>query len=143
MTGQDPHPDVVKIEDLLLRWTQAVAQGDLYVLEGLLSDNVVSIFTGSGHPAAGKDAVVEVWRRHLTLWDDVDISRRETLVRIHGDVAWATFLWDGAGSRDGVRYRVSGERWSVVTVWEQGRWMIAQTHSSLPFTTWDDLVESE
>lgn len=134
---------MVEIEDLLLWWAQAVAQGDIDVLEDLLSDNVVSIFTGSSHQAAGKDAVVEVWRRHLTLWDDVDISRRETLVRIHGDVAWATFLWDGAGSRNGARYRVFGERWSVVTVWEQGRWKIAQMHSSLPFTAWGDLVESE
>ncbi len=139
MHDRSTHPDVVEIESLLTTLTNAVQNGDGDALTGLLSFDPVAIFTGSVGRVAGLEPVRDVWLRHLAAWEDVELERRDTLVRIHGDVAWATFLWDGAGVQNDKTYRVTGERWSIVVVWEDGRWRIAQTHASLPFSDWASL----
>ena len=72
----------------------------------------------------------------LGRWSSVRIRRGETLVRIHGDVAWAHFLWDGEGVTNGEKYRLDGERWTIVMVWEEGAWRLAQMHTSMPYRDW-------
>ena len=112
MQDDSTNPDVVEIDSLLTSLTDAVRTGDGEALTSLLSDDPVAIFTGSTGRVVGSESVRDVWLRHLTSWNDVELKRRETVVRIHGDVAWATFLWDGVGGQDGETYRVNGERWS-------------------------------
>jgi ketosteroid isomerase-like protein len=129
--------DVVEIEVLLEKLEQAVVDGDLGALELLLGRDVQSIFSGGATPVQGRKAVLEVWQKHLAEWGDVKISRRDTVVRIHGDVAWAHFVWDGEGSADSERYRLEGERWTVVMMWEEGAWRLAQTHTSMPYRDWE------
>ena len=142
MQDDSTNPDVVEIDSLLTSLTDAVRTGDGEAVTSLLSDDPVAIFTGSTGRVVGSESVRDVWLRHLTSWNDVELKRRETVVRIHGDVAWATFLWDGVGGQDGETYRVNGERWSIVVVWEDGRWRIAQTHASLPYTDWASLRDN-
>ena len=143
MQDDSPNPDVVEIYSLLSSLTRAVRTGDGKALSSLLSFDPVAIFTGSAGRVVGSEAVQEVWLGHLASWGDVELERRDTLVRIHGDVAWATFFWDGSGVMDGESYRVTGERWSIVAVLEERRWRIAQTHASLPYTTWATLREED
>ena len=129
--------DVVEIEALLEKLEQAVVGGDLRALETLLGSDVQSIFSGGETPARGREAVVKVWRKHLAEWRDVKIKRRDTVVRIHGDVAWAHFLWDGEGTAGDERYRLKGERWTAVMVWEEGAWRLVQTHTSMRYQDWE------
>ncbi|MBK34408.1 MAG: hypothetical protein CME26_02620 [Gemmatimonadetes bacterium] len=139
--AKSTHPDVVEIETLLDSFTDAVRSGDNQRLMSLHAVDAVAIFTGSTGRVAEVTSISAVWADHLASWKDVTLNRRDTLVRIHGDVAWASFFWDGAGVQKGKSYRVTGERWSLVVIWEEGRWRIAQTHASLPFVDWEKLQE--
>ena len=131
--------DIREIDALLDRFQAAVVGGQTEALEEVFSPNAVCIFTGSSGVIRGVSEIVETWSRHMKAWTSVTVDRSGTLVRIHSDTAWATFTWDGSGTADGVRYKVVGERWSVVLVWESGGWRFAQTHSSLPFSDWQSL----
>ena len=112
---------------------------DLETIRTSYCEDATCVFTGTTGRVRGLPEIARVWERHLSDWEDVTVSRSDTLVRIHGDTAWATFTWAGEGSADGVRYRVEGERWSTVMLWDEGAWRFAQTHSSLPFSDWHAL----
>jgi len=134
--------DIREIDALLDRFQAAVVEGQAEALQEVFSPDAVCIFTGSSGVVRGLSEIVETWSRHMAAWADVTVDRSGTQVRIHSDTAWATFTWDGSGVADGVRYKVVGERWSVVLVWESGGWRFAQTHSSLPFSDWQSLRQN-
>ena len=133
------HDDVRDIEALLSRFTDAVRDADIGAIRSVWCEDAVSVFTGSAGRVRGAADITEVWARHVGSWSDVLLERSDTLVRIHGDTAWAAFVWTGSGVADGDRYEVAGERWTVVLLWEEGAWRFAQTHSSLPVTDWKTL----
>ena len=140
---EEAQDDIRLIDDLLNRFQSAVVKADLDGLREVFSSEPVCVFTGNDGRVRGAKDVLDTWCRHLHSLMEVSVERRDTFVRIYGDTAWATFIWDGSGVADGSRYEVRGERWSVVTVWEEGAWRFAQTHSSLPFSDWSDLVVTE
>ena len=85
------------IDDLLQRLEEAVARGDPEALAALLCREVSAVFSGTSEPVRGREAVLATWKRHMAQWSEVRIARRHTVVRIHSDVAWGSFMWDGEG----------------------------------------------
>ena len=129
--------DIKAIDGLLEGLRLAVVDGNADALGELLCAQATAFFTGSAGVVRGRAALVETWRKHMSQWTEVAVERRDTLVRIHGDVAWAHFLWDGEGTAQGGRYRLEGERWSVVMLWEEDGWRFAQMHTSMPYANWE------
>lgn len=129
--------DIQAIETLLENFESAITQGNAKHLSHLLCKEATALFTGSSARIRGCENIVTTWQRHMNQWTDVVILRHNTLVRIHGDVAWATFYWDGEGTANQNRYRITNERWSVVILWEAGSWKFAQMHTSLPYENWE------
>ena len=128
-----------EVDDLLTRFGSAVASGDFEGIRSCFSHDATCVFTGTTGRVRGQDEIVEVWSRHVKDWANVVVERSDTSVRIHGDTAWATFTWRGEGSAGGRQYVVEDERWPVVMLWDEGAWRFVQTHSSMPFTDWNDL----
>jgi ketosteroid isomerase-like protein len=139
MNSPNVDPDVQAIENLLYIFEEAVAGGDASRLPGLFCEQATAFFTGSSDLFQGRDEIVKTWQNHMAKWSDVIIRRHKTLVRIHGDVAWAQFYWDGQGTSGQDRYCITDERWSVVMLWEEGDWRLAQMHTSLPYQNWESL----
>ena len=135
-TGKDE--SVRQIDDVLENMRKMIVAADWRSLENLLSGDVSCTFTGEPEPVRGRDQVLDIWKKHLQKWDEVSIDRRGTVFRIRGDVAWGSFLWDGEASCEGVRYRLVGERWTMVLVAGEDGWRIAQTHTSLPYRNWEE-----
>ncbi len=133
----DGQGQIQAIEDLLETFEDAVSRADLETLSARFCDEATAIFSGKPEPVRGRRAVLRVWKRHVEQWSDVRILRRDTTIRIHGDVAWGCFLWDGEGSAGGKRYRLEGERMSVVLLRNGGRWQIAHAHASMPYDAWE------
>lgn len=129
--------DIQAIETLLETFQRAITSGDTGVLPPFFCEEATAYFSGSSDLVRGRQALVATWKRHLLQYTDVSLTRRDTRVRIHGDVAWAHFLWDGEGSVGGVRYRLIGERWTVVILWEDGAWRLAQMHTSMSYRDWE------
>ena len=139
MAHEDTHinSDIEAIENLLCLFEQAITNGDADQLPDLFCEQATAFFTGSSDLIRGREAIVNTWQHHMNKWTDVHIHRHNTLVRIHGDVAWANFYWDGEGSAHQSRYRITNERWTTVILWEEGDWRFAQMHTSLPYTNWE------
>ena len=131
--------NIQAIDALLEAFEGAVSNGNAGALAPLFCEQATAFFSGSVEPVRGRFDLVATWERHLGRWSSVRIRRRETLVRIHGDVAWAQFYWDGQGTSGQDRYCITDERWSVVMLWEEGDWRLAQMHTSLPYQNWESL----
>lgn len=129
--------DIPAIEHLLTLFDQAIAKGDPSQLPDLFCEQATAFFTGSNDLIRGRDELVKTWQRHMGNWSDVAIERHQTFVRIHGDVAWAHFYWDGEGTTPNGRYHIKNERWTAVILWEEGDWRFAQMHTSLPYQNWE------
>lgn len=129
--------DIQAIEALFEHFEKAIVQNDATMLPRLLCEHATALFTGSSDLVRGREAIVEMWQHHMQKWTDVIIQRHNTLVRIHGDVAWASFYWDGEGTANHHRYRIINERWSVVILWEEGSWKFVHMHTSLPYQNWE------
>jgi uncharacterized protein (TIGR02246 family) len=129
--------DIEAIENLLHLFEEAIAKCDASQLPDLFCEQATALFTGSNNLIKGREAIVNQWQHHMGKWTDVHIHRHNTLVRIHGDVAWANFYWDGEGTAHPDRYRIANERWTAVILWEEGDWRFAQMHTSLPYTNWE------
>ena len=125
------------VQDLLDLLKNAVIAGDSHALGQVLAEDVRAFFTGGDTPVCGRDAVLATWARHFERWSDVRIERRDTVVGTRGDVAWGQFLWDGEGRTGAWRYRLEGERWTVVLRRENGCWRFVQMHSSMPCSDWE------
>lgn len=126
-----------EVRDLLDSLKNAVMEGDSRALEQLLAEDVCAFFSGGDTPVRGRDAVLATWTRHFERWCDVRIERRDTVVETQGNVAWVQFLWDGEGRIGAQRYRLEGERWTVVLRRENGCWRFVQMHSSMPYRDWE------
>ncbi|MDE2889326.1 MAG: nuclear transport factor 2 family protein [Gemmatimonadota bacterium] len=126
-----------EVQDLLDSLKNAVMTGDSAALEQILAEDVCAFFSGGDAPVRGRDAVLATWTRHFERWCDVRIERRDTVSETRGNVAWCQFLWDGEGRMGAHRYRLEGERWTVVLRRENGCWRFVQMHSSLPYRDWE------
>ena len=131
--------DIGDIEHLLEALETAIEQRDSTRLGGSYSENAVALFAGAGPRVRGRSEIIQTWNRHLSRWSRIELARRDTVIRIRGEVAWGTFLWGGSGWAGEQKYRVEAERWSIVCVRESGEWKFEQTHTSLPYTDWESL----
>ena len=125
------------VEDVLDALENAVIDGDSDALGEILDEDVCAFFSGGDAPVRGRQAVLATWIRHFRRWSDVRILRRKTVTETRGTVAWGDFLWDGEGRMSGQRYRLEGERWTVVLRCEDGSWRFVQMHSSMPYRNWE------
>ena len=125
------------VEGLLDLLQNAVIERDSDALEEVLAEDICAFFSGGDAPVRGREAVLATWIRHFERWSDVRIERRNTVVGTQGNVAWGHFLWDGEGRVGAQRYRLEGERWTVVLRFENGCWRFVQMHSSMPYREWE------
>ncbi len=126
-----------EVEGLLDSLENAVVDRDSDALEEILAEDICAFFSGGDAPVRGREAVLATWIRHFERWSDVRIVRRTTGVETRGNVAWGRFLWDGEGRVGAQRYRLEGERWTVVLRFESGCWRFVQMHSSMPYRDWE------
>ncbi len=125
------------VEDVLDALEHAVIDGDSDALGMILAEDVSAFFSGGDTPVRGRQAVLATWIRHFRRWSDVRVLRRETMIESRGNVAWGHFLWDGEGRMGTQRYRLEGERWTVVLRFEDGCWRFVQMHSSMAYGNWE------
>ena len=125
------------VEDVLNALENAVIDGDSDALGMILAEDVCAFFSGGDTPVRGRQAVLATWIRHFRRWSDVRVLRRETVIESRGNAAWGHFLWDGEGRMGARRYRLEGERWTVVLRFEDGCWRFVQMHSSMAYGNWE------
>ncbi len=79
----------------------------------------------------GKAGEVEGIRRYVQVARNVHTEMLDPRVTIHGDVAWITYYWKDAGTRDGVPFQSSGKSTRIFAK-EDDRWLCIHGH----YTNW-------
>ena len=80
MTTSSPDEEIQEIRRVAVRWTAAVEAGDLEVLAGLMTDDIVVIH-GNGRQLCGKEAVLNDFARSLEAFSvQQKVDSEETLV---------------------------------------------------------------
>ena len=92
LTERDMQDDIRDIDGLLDAFSQAIVDADIGALPSLFCEGATAFFSGSRSLVRGRASVITTWQKHIAQWADVYIVRSDTLVRHHGDLAWAHCL---------------------------------------------------
>ena len=79
----------------------------------------------------GKAGEVEGIRRYVQVARNVHTEMLDPHVTIHGHVAWITYYWKDAGTRENVPFQSSGKS-TRIFVKEDNRWLCIHGH----YTNW-------
>ena len=133
----DAHPGPEKeIKKSIERFFHAMDTCDLESMEQLIAHDVEMVHIGTGAD--------EVWRgwndlRQATLeqfealeYYKAEIMELQINLSASGDVAWYSHLLDARIKSDGQDQRWKGARFTGVLEKRKNRWVIVQTHVSIP-----------
>jgi ketosteroid isomerase-like protein len=109
-------------------WTK----GDPDELRGYFHEHMVAVTPGARLPLIGREACVAGWAAYarstkILAWETGDVR-----VRVHGDAAVVSYLYEMDCERDGRRFRPAGRDLMMLSRHE-GRWqVVADSFSSYP-----------
>jgi ketosteroid isomerase-like protein len=125
--GHGAMGDSAAVASVVAKYHEALAAGDSAAALALLSDDAVILETG------GVETRAEYRSQHLPA--DINFAKATrsqygpVLVRVHGDVAWATSTGTTQGEMNGRAINSAGAELMVLTRSPQG-WKIAAIHWS-------------
>jgi ketosteroid isomerase-like protein len=124
-----------KIKEVLHQYAMAWKDEDMDMFSKTFShDDDLVVFDGN---IAARFVDWEAWRdrlqEHLESYENVDISSRDLLIKVHasGDVAWLSCLLDADFLYQGQKGEMKGLRATWILENRQGSWIIVQAHFSL------------
>jgi uncharacterized protein (TIGR02246 family) len=116
------------VEALNRCWTA----GDPAGLREHFREDMVAVTPGDRLPLEGRDACVAAWSAYARSTQILSWEAHDPRVRIHGDAAVVTYLYDMVCEREGRRFQPAG-RDMMVLVREGGRWrVVADQFSPYP-----------
>lgn len=119
-----------QINSLISHMLAAWQIGDVTLLHRYYADDAAFV-SGLDQP------VIEGWSNYLADYraqrkrmQSGQITRRNTFVRVHGDVAWASYQWDFGGVLDGRAADFHGHT-TLIFLRSGASWQIVFNHTSL------------
>jgi ketosteroid isomerase-like protein len=120
------------ILDLLAEFRSAVADQDVDRLLALFApDEAVSIGTGAAEWYVGRAAMRDGLERDFAESPPFTVEFAPPILSSEGGVAWLAAGFNGRSVVDGTEIRAHG-RLTAVLRREGGRWLLVQTHTSVP-----------
>jgi ketosteroid isomerase-like protein len=122
------------IIEVLTEFQAAVAAQDVDRLLAQFAPDgeAVSIGTGAAEWHVGTDAMREGLERDFADASPFTVDFAPPIISSAGDVAWLAAGFNGRSMIDGVEVRLHG-RLTAVLIQRNGRWVLVQTHTSVPF----------
>jgi ketosteroid isomerase-like protein len=74
-----------------------------------------------------------MYERQWSAFQGIQLNRRNTLVFIHGDVAWASYQWEFDALLKGQPYTMRGQT-TLVFNKANDNWLIVHNHTSQVYT---------
>lgn len=116
----------VEISEMLGAWQI----GDTERLHKYYADDV-SVVSGAWEPpVVGWANFLASYQKLRARMQQLRKDRQNTLVRVHGNFAWACYQWDFAGIVDGQPATARGQT-SLIFEKRNGRWVIVHDHTSV------------
>jgi uncharacterized protein (TIGR02246 family) len=122
--------DNQKIEQEISEMLAAWQLGALDEMHKYYADNVCVVSGAWEPPLFGWDAYAKAYSAQRTRIQGGEIDRSNTLIKVDGNTAWATYQWQYLVTVDGQPHDVRGHT-SLVFDKQGDAWLIALNHTSL------------
>ena len=104
--------------------------GDVEKLHGTYADDVTIVQASNLPPVVGWNNYLPLYQQQHARMQQVRMDRANTVVKVNGNCAWATFQWDFSATMDGVPAASQGHMTFVMEK-RNGKWLITLNHTSV------------
>jgi ketosteroid isomerase-like protein len=125
-----PIPDDRAVDILISEMLGAWQIGDLAGLHKYIAGDVVVVSGAWEPPVAGWDNYAKAYQRQRDRTQNVVLDRTNTIIKVVGNVSWASYQWEFRGMVDGSPMTVRGQT-TLILEKQKDRWMIVHNHTSL------------
>jgi ketosteroid isomerase-like protein len=124
-----PMPESDKINNDIGEMLAAFQLGKVDMMHKYYSDNVTFVSGEYAPPVIGWQNYVPMYERQWAAFQGIQLNRRNTLVFIHGDVAWASYQWQFDALLKGQPYSMRGQT-TLIFNKVGDDWLIVHNHTS-------------
>jgi ketosteroid isomerase-like protein len=124
-----PLTDEQQIDYMLSTMLGAWQVGDIDKLHQCYADDVTVVSGTFNPPVISWSNYLPLYQQQRARMQQVRMDRSNTLIKVSGTFAWATFQWDFSGSVDG-QPTVSQGHTTLVMEKHDGKWLIELNHTS-------------
>jgi ketosteroid isomerase-like protein len=124
-----PLNDEQQIDYMISTMLGAWQVGDIEKLHSCYADDVAIVSAAFNPPAIGWNAYLPLYQQQRARMQQVRMDRSNTLIKVNGTSAWATYQWDFSGIVDGQQVGSQGHT-TLVTDKRNGKWVIVLNHTS-------------
>jgi ketosteroid isomerase-like protein len=128
-----PMPESDKINNDIGEMLAAFQLGKVEMMHKYYSDNVTFVSGEYAPPVIGWKNYVPIYERQWAAFQGIQLNRRNTLVFIHGDVAWASYQWEFDALLKGRPYSIRGQT-TLIFNKVNDNWLIVHNHTSQVYT---------
>lgn len=125
-----PLSDEQQIDYLISTNLGAWQVGDVDKLHGTYADDVTIVQAPNLPPVVGWNNYLPLYQQQHARMQQVRMDRANTVVKVNGNCAWATFQWDFSATMDGVPAASQGHM-TLVMEKRNGKWLITLNHTSV------------
>ena len=125
-----PLSDEQQIDYLVSTNLGAWQVGDIDKLHETYADDVTIIQGPYMPPVAGWNNYLPLYQQQRARMQQVRMDRSNTVVKVNGNCAWATFQWDFSAVVDGQPSASQGHM-TLVMDKRNGKWLITLNHTSV------------
>ena len=123
-------PDEQRIDGLISEMLGAWQIGDIDKLHKAYADDVSVVSGLWGPPVMGWNSYLASYQAQRARTHQVRMERTNTLVRVAGPTAWASYQWEFAGVVDGQPTTAQGQT-TLVFQKRGDDWVIVHNHTSI------------
>jgi ketosteroid isomerase-like protein len=124
-----PMSDSDKIDNDIGEMLAAFQLGKVEMMHKYYSDNVTFVSGEYAPPVVGWQNYVPMYESQWSAFQGIQLNRRNTLVFVHGDMAWASYQWEFDAMLKGQPYTVRGQT-TLIFNKVNDNWLIVHNHTS-------------
>jgi ketosteroid isomerase-like protein len=122
-------PDTDQIEDAIGQMLTGFQLNNIDLMHKFYSDNATFVSGEYEPPVVGWQNYAKLYKQESSAFQAMQISRKNTLIFVHGDVAWAMYQWEFDSMLNGVSYSLRGQT-TLIFNKVDGNWLIVHNHTS-------------
>jgi ketosteroid isomerase-like protein len=124
-----PVPASDEIDHNIGEMLGAFQVGNVEAMHKYYADNAVFVSGAYEPPMVGWQKYVEGYQRQRAAFQGMQLVRRNTVIFVHTDVAWASYQWEFASLYNNTPYTARGQTTLVLNK-IGGNWLIVHNHTS-------------
>lgn len=124
-----PTSDNEQIETDIGEMLGAFQLGDVDLMHKHYSDNVTFVSGEYEPPIVGWQNYATMYQRQRPAFQGMQLIRRNTLIVVQGEFAWATYQWEFTSLVSGRPYALRGHT-TLIFNKVSGNWLIVHNHTS-------------